>query len=134
LKPIRYVASGGEISRVTLAIKSAISDINEVDTLIFDEIDSGVGGNTIFSIGRKFKKLSKNRQIIAITHMAQLACFADFNIRVVKKIKNNKTEIEVKELAGEEKVIEISRMLGSKYSEKTAMEHARELIKTAEKS
>jgi len=132
-KPLKFIASGGELSRIMLAIKSVITDYDKSEILVFDEIDSGVGGNTIFFIGEKLKKMAKTKQILCITHMAQLAAFGDSNFKVEKNIIGNTTEISVKKLNEDEKIKEISRMLGSKFSAKTATEHARELVKNVKK-
>jgi len=132
-KPLKFIASGGELSRIILAIKSVITDYDKSEILVFDEIDSGVGGNTIFFIGEKLKKMAKTKQILCITHMAQLAAFGDSNFKVEKNIIGNTTEISVKKLNEDEKIKEISRMLGSKFSAKTATEHARELVKNVKK-
>ncbi|MGC8728229.1 MAG: DNA repair protein RecN [Elusimicrobiales bacterium] len=132
LKPIRYVASGGEISRIMLALKSVLSNDAESKTFIFDEIDSGIGGNTAFFVGEAMRNLAKSNQILSVTHMPQVAVFADSHFKVEKNYKDKITLISVKELkTSEDRIEEISRMLGSVYSPLTAQKHAKELIKKA---
>ena len=133
LKPLKFIASGGEISRVMLAAKSALSAYDELEMLVFDEIDSGVGGNTIFAMGEKLKAIAVSKQILCITHMAQLAAFADANFKVEKNVSGGKTEIKALRLDPDGKSGEIARMLGSSHSSKTAVEHAKQLINNAKK-
>ena len=127
-KPLNKIASGGEISRIMLAIKSAISSVEKITTMIFDEIDAGIGGATSLIVGEKLYKISRNCQVIAITHLAQIACFADAHYFIDKHIEANRTKIKIKKLDLSDKVREISRMIsGFKDSEIAAM-HAGELI------
>ncbi|NLH39661.1 MAG: DNA repair protein RecN [Elusimicrobia bacterium] len=129
LKPIKYIASGGEISRIVLAIKTVFSEKSDSSTLIFDEIDSGIGGNTAFAVGKAVSKISKNKQILLITHMPQVAIYADKHFKVVKNYKNQQTYVDLVELnSSDERVKEIARMLGSSYSEDTAINHAKKLL------
>jgi len=127
-KPLNKIASGGEISRIMLAIKSAISSVEKITTMIFDEIDAGIGGATSLIVGEKLYKISRNCQVIAITHLAQIACFADAHYFIDKHIEANRTKIKIKKLDLSDKIREISRMIsGFKDSEIAAM-HAGELI------
>jgi DNA repair protein RecN (Recombination protein N) len=127
-KPLNKIASGGEISRIMLAIKSAINPVEKITTMIFDEIDTGIGGATSFIVGEKLYKISRNCQVIAITHLAQIACFADAHYFIDKHTEANRTKIKIKKLGFPDKVTEISRMIsGYKDSEIAAM-HAGELI------
>lgn len=127
-KPLNKIASGGEISRIMLAIKSAISSVEKITTMIFDEIDAGIGGATSLIVGEKLYKISRKCQVIAITHLAQIACFADAHYFIDKHIEANRTKIKIKKLDLSDKVREISRMIsGFKDSEIAAM-HAGELI------
>ncbi len=131
LKPLRYVASGGEISRIMLSIKKVSNEKNS-STLIFDEIDSGIGGNTAFYVGECLKEISKNKQLLVITHIPQVAVFGDMHFKVEKNYENKKTNVVVKTLINKnERVNEIARMLGSIYSPDTAIKHAEELLKKA---
>ncbi len=129
LRPVRYVASGGEISRIMVSIKSVFSKNISPSVMILDEIDSGVGGNTAFKIGRLVKDISKNSQVICITHLPQIAVFADLHIKVEKKIEKSHTIVKVSKLRDiKERAEELARMFGSEYSADTAYAHALELL------
>lgn len=117
--PLEKVASGGEIARIMLAIKSLLSSQFPIPTIIFDEIDIGIGGNTAFSLGKEILSMSYKKQIIVITHLAQIAKFSDNHFLVIKEYKNERTHIQIKKLTQrEEKISEIARMLGIKIDEK----------------
>lgn len=127
--PLAKIASGGEISRIVLALNSVI---NTSGFFLFDEIDSGIGGNTGLSIGQKLKSMSKKNQIICITHLHQVAVYSDRHFKIEKKQEKNKTTTQILELNEENQVKEISRMLGDDLSSKT-LDHAKELLKNAQK-
>jgi DNA repair protein RecN (Recombination protein N) len=126
--PISQIASGGELSRIMLAIKTIIGVNDTLQTLIFDEIDSGIGGNTGNSIGNKLKSLGLTQQIICITHLPQIASKAIHHFYIEKKSLSDSTEISIKELHQEERVEEISRMLDGNLLSATSLKHAREMI------
>lgn len=127
-KLLNRVASGGELSRIMLALKTVISDAYDVQTLIFDEVDSGISGKTAEMLGRKLKELSKNFQVICITHLPQIASFADEHLRVEKDISEGKTSVRIKKLSDNERIKEIARMLsGAKVSD-SALKAAKEMI------
>ena len=129
LKPLARVASGGELSRIMLALKVLLSDNQSRETLIFDEVDAGIGGKTASLVGRMLSKISKNQQVICITHLPQIACFGNLHFTVFKKVKNKRTETFISKLGSEEREKEIARMLGGlKISDRT-LAHARELLK-----
>lgn len=129
IKPLSFVASGGELSRIMLSIKSVASKESLSKTFIFDEIDAGVGGNTAFSVGEALKKLSKTNQILSITHMPQVAVFGESHFKVEKKFENSRTNVYLKKLETDsDRIEEISRMLGSSYSPSTAVKHAKEIF------
>jgi DNA repair protein RecN (Recombination protein N) len=133
LKPLAKIASGGELSRIMLAMKRIFAEESSVGTLIFDEVDAGIGGGIAEIVGRKLKEISRQHQVFCITHLPQIACFADSHYRVSKKESGGRTYVEVKELTEEERLEEIARMLGGvKITEKT-LEHAREMMKNAKK-
>lgn len=133
LKRIEDVVSGGELSRISLAIKSLLRDIALFPTLIFDEIDIGIGGKTAIAVGEKIYQLSRKTQVIDITHLPQVAVFADTHMSVQKSLdENGRVDIAVKILEGEEKVMEISRMLTGQIMESTVI-NAKELINYAER-
>ena len=129
-KPLARIASGGELSRLMLALKQVHPE-NDVPTLVFDEVDSGIGGATSALVGEKLKRVGKGQQVLCITHLPQVAAFADHHFRVEKGIVEGRTVTSVAPLEGEERVAEMARMLGGvKITEKT-MEHAREMIEQA---
>ncbi len=122
------IASGGEISRIMLAIKSALANYDNIPVLVFDEIDTGIGATIASSVGREIKNLAEFHQIIAITHLPQIAGYADMHFRVNKKISKEKTRTIIETLNNEERVKEISRMFGGEKN-KTFDKHAREVLK-----
>ena len=126
-RPIARIASGGEISRIMLALKTVLVQVDEIPTLLFDEIDSGIGGKVADVIGKKLKELSAFSQVICITHLPQIARFADRHFRVEKKVIDERTLITAKPLTAEEQVNEISRMHGGEETE-IGLAHARELL------
>jgi len=128
LQPFSVAASGGEISRILLAIKKIISDKMESKTVIFDEIDAGIGGETANFLGEFIYEIGRFHQVICVTHLAQIASLADKNF-VIKKIRKDRvSEVAVKELLPEEKKEEIARMLSGLKTE-LAVKHAEEIIK-----
>ena len=126
-RPIARIASGGEISRIMLALKTVLVQVDEIPTLLFDEIDSGIGGKVADVVGKKLKELSAFSQVICITHLPQIARFADKHFRVEKKVVGERTLITAKPLTAEEQVNEISRMHGGEETE-IGLAHARELL------
>ena len=125
---IKEVASGGELSRLMLCIKSLVADADALPTMIFDEIDSGISGEVALKVGEIMKKLSRNHQLICITHLPQIARTGDMHLYIYKEIKDNRTQTKMRELKGEERIIEIAKMLsGNKVSE-ASLANARELI------
>ena len=128
LKSLSKVASGGEISRIMLALKSIISKVDNIDTMVFDEIDTGIGGGTAAVVGEKLFKISSDKQVICITHLAQIACFAQLHLFINKYIDNNKTKINISVLGKLEKIQEISRMLSGSRDSDISLKHAEELI------
>ena len=128
LRSLARIVSGGEVSRIMLALKSILSEVDQVPTLIFDEIDSGVGARLGEVIAQKLRNLSEKRQVICVTHLPQIACRAARHFYIVKYILNNQTGIELREMKGEERVKEIARMLdGSQMSEIT-IQHAQKML------
>jgi len=127
-KPLAKIASGGELSRVMLAIKNAFSEIEKAPCVVFDEVDTGVGGQTANMVGQKIKAISKNTQILCITHLPQIACLSDNHIYVDKTVENNKTYTRIKILDDEERITEMARMLGGNENFEASLEHARKLV------
>lgn len=128
LKPLTRVASGGEMSRIMLAFKNVISSYDNIPTLIFDEIDTGISGITASIVGRKLKEISRSRQILCITHLPQIAACGDHNYRIHKESDDTSTYTRVEALNPEETVREIARLLGGATITETTLENARELI------
>ena len=125
---LNKVASGGELSRVMLALEVVIAEAEPIGTYIFDEVDAGVGGKAAIEVGRRLSRLSKSAQVIVITHLAQVAAWAD-NHLVVKKSENGLvTQSDVMEVSATERKIEIARMLSGQEDSQTAQEHAGELL------
>lgn len=125
-KSLIKIASGGEMSRIMLAIKTVLADTDEVPVLVFDEIDTGISGKTAVSVSQKMKKIAQKHQVICITHLANIAAKGDYNYYIHKQIKENKTNSCVKLLNEEETIKEIARISGGDTSA-IALEHAREL-------
>ncbi|MCO6431699.1 MAG: DNA repair protein RecN [Deltaproteobacteria bacterium] len=126
-KALKHVASGGELSRVMLALKKNLRDRSNVNVLVFDEVDSGVSGKVARAMGRKLRELAQNSQVICITHLAQIASLADHHLLVDKKVGERTVSI-VREIQGKEKVEEIARMLAGYKVTKAARESAKELL------
>lgn len=134
LKPLNKIASGGEISRLMLALKITLAGTNYVPTMIFDEIDAGVGGRTAYTIGDKLAELSQNNQIICVTHLPQIACMADNHYYIYKETEKNRTFTKIDFLSENKRIEELSRMLGGKENtKKISKEHAKELRILAQK-
>ena len=126
-RPLVKIASGGEISRVMLALKTVLVQVDSIPTLLFDEIDSGIGGKVADVVGKKLKELAEFAQVICITHLPQIARFADRHFRVEKEVVGEETLITAKPLTAAERVTEIVRMHGGKETE-IGLAHARELL------
>jgi len=131
LRPLRHVASGGEISRVMLALQSHLGKTRGTPTIVFDEIDQGVGGGVAARIGEAMANLGQERQVICITHLPQVASRADAHFRVSKREEGGRTVAFVERVQEEERVREIARMLGGESAEGIAVDHARELLRGA---
>lgn len=133
IKPIYKVASGGEMSRFMLAFKTILADIDEIDTLVFDEIDTGISGIAAQIVGEKLSLIAKKKQIICITHLPQIAANADTHYCIEKKTSNERTFTVISRLDDNQRKDEIARLIaGSNITEKT-MEHASEIIELAKK-
>jgi len=128
LKPLSKIASGGELSRVMLVLKEILASEDRIPVLVFDEIDAGIGGITARTVGQKLKNLSSEHQVICITHLPQIASYADTHLKIEKKIKEERTTVEIRRIEKEERAVEIARML-SGDSTKVSIKHAQELLK-----
>jgi DNA repair protein RecN (Recombination protein N) len=131
-KPLNKIASGGELSRIILALKNVLSGTGSVSSIVFDEVDNGIGGGVAEIVGRKLKAVSADHQVICITHLPQIACYGDKHIYVSKKVVKGRTVTSVEELDKERKIEEISRMLGGLNLTETTKKHAREMIHQAQ--
>jgi DNA repair protein RecN (Recombination protein N) len=130
-RPLDRIASGGELSRVMLAVKQALAKQDEALVYVFDEVDTGVGGGTAEVIGRKLKATAVHRQVLVVTHLPQIAAFADHHIKVTKEISKTRTMVRISVLNPEERSAEIARMLGGATPSAEAAAHAEELMRRA---
>ncbi|WP_456440897.1 DNA repair protein RecN [Caldithrix abyssi] len=131
-KPLHKVASGGEISRIMLSLKSILAEIDDVPTMIFDEIDSGISGKVAQIVGLRMSELSKTHQILCVTHLPQIAAFASTHFKVAKIIEDNRTLVDIKLLNDEERITEVAALLGGQKIAEQTLENARHLILEAE--
>jgi len=129
-KPLAKIASGGEISRIMLAFKRIIGDFDEIPTMIFDEIDTGISGFTASVVGRKLADIAKKHQVICITHLPQIAAIGDHNFRILKKTESDRTHTVVEPLSDDEKTIEIARMLAGMDITEHSIKNAEDLIRS----
>lgn len=128
VRPLARIASGGELSRVMLAIKTVLSAADTVDTLVFDEIDTGIGGEIAVAVGHHMQQLAKKRQILCITHLASIAVCADNQLKIEKSVKDGSTSTHVHQITGDERVTEIARMLSGDAVSEASLQHARALL------
>ncbi|MCR2042611.1 DNA repair protein RecN [Anaerosalibacter massiliensis] len=133
LKPLSKIVSGGEMSRIMLAFKSILAEYDYIPCLIFDEIDTGISGRTAQVVGEKINKISKNHQVICISHLPQIAALADMHFAISKKSTNNKTSVKVKKLDYEERINELARLLGGVNLTNTTKLHAKEMLELTKK-
>jgi DNA repair protein RecN (Recombination protein N) len=127
LKPLSKIASGGELSRIMLALKGTLARGDMIPVLIFDEIDAGIGGRAAEAVGKRLKGLSANHQTICITHLPQIASYADTHLKIEKNVKGKRTKVEIKKVEEEERAEEIARMLSGDGSE-VSIKHAKEML------
>ena len=130
LKPLAKIASGGELSRIMLSIKNVLADKDDVGTLIFDEVDTGISGAAAQKVGKKLKQASKGRQIICVTHLAQVAAFADNHLLISKATENGKTFTSVISLDEEGKICELARIMGGEITN-SLKNSAKELLEAS---
>lgn len=132
MKPLAEVASGGELSRIMLAIKAVMADRDEIETLIFDEIDVGISGRTAQKVSEKMALIGRTHQVICITHLAQIAAMADRHYAIEKTVDDGVTRTGIRELSEEESVGELARILGGAQITETVLNSAREMKKLAQ--
>lgn len=128
LHGLAKIASGGELSRVMLALKTILAESDSVQTLIFDEIDTGIGGEVAVSVGSHLKSLAKNRQVLCITHLASIAVYADNQVKIEKGVNAGATQTRVFPITDEQRVAEIARMLSGDPTSAESLEHARAML------
>jgi DNA repair protein RecN (Recombination protein N) len=128
LRPVSRVASGGELSRLSLAIQAVTSRVADVPTLVFDEVDAGIGGRVAETVGRLLRQLGRDRQVLCITHLPQVAAAAQAHWRVSKAVVNGETLSTVDPLGSAARVEEIARMLGGARITATTRQHAEEML------
>ncbi|MBQ3330881.1 MAG: DNA repair protein RecN [Ruminococcus sp.] len=133
-KPVGKIASGGELSRMMLAIKTVLSRADFVQTLIFDEIDTGISGSAADRVGKKLSQLSSDRQVLCVTHQAQIAAFADNHLFISKSVRDERTFTQVDPLDDEGRVRELARIVGGEAITESALNHARQLLSAARES
>lgn len=134
LKALSQIASGGELSRIMLAFKTVLADKDDIDALIFDEIDTGISGKTAWKVSEKMGILGKKHQIICITHLPQIAAMADTHFQIEKSVEEERTSTHIKELNENESVEELARMLGGAVITENVLNNAREMKDLARKS
>ena len=127
-KALAKIASGGELSRVMLALKTILAAGDSIPTLVFDEVDAGIGGAVAEEVGKKLRKIAAGRQVFCITHLAQIASLATSHYGVAKSVKKDRTSTEVHLLDRSERVDEIARMLGGKTITDATLKHAEEML------
>ena len=128
LKPLAKIASGGEVSRIMLALKTIFSEVDNISLLIFDEIDTGISGETVKKVANKLKKLSERVQVVCVTHSQQIAAKATQQFYIKKEIENDLTETKVRELNIDERIREIARMISGDTITETSIKHAKEIM------
>lgn len=128
VKPLARVASGGEASRLMLALKSTIAAADGVPTLIFDEVDAGIGGKTARAVGAKLAALATERQVLCVTHLPQVAGMADHHLAITKEVSARSTHVTVQFLEHEARVQELARMLAGDGASEVSRQHARQLL------
>ncbi|MFA4917407.1 MAG: DNA repair protein RecN [Syntrophales bacterium] len=133
LKPLNRTASGGELSRIILAMKKVLAQTGSVATIIFDEVDSGIGGAMAEVVGEKLRDVSRYHQVLCITHLPQIACFGNRHYRVAKMVEGERTNTSITVLSEDERLEEITRMLGGMEPTEKTREHAREMLLSARK-
>ena len=130
-RPLERIASGGELSRIMLALRTVLAVDRTHKTLVFDEVDAGIGGKTAETVGQKIKELSARYQVLCVTHLAQIAAFADYQYRIEKQVTNGRSVTRVEPLKGDARVEELARMMSGSRITETARQHVKELLKAA---
>jgi DNA repair protein RecN (Recombination protein N) len=127
-RPLARIASGGELSRIMLALKALQADGQGASTVIFDEVDAGIGGNTAFAVGSRLARVARRQQVLCVTHLHQIAALANHHFAVQKHVNEGRTQIDVKSLDSEARPAELARMLGAGYDPESVKEHIKKLM------
>jgi DNA repair protein RecN (Recombination protein N) len=133
LKPLSKIASGGEMSRIMLAIKTILANVDDIPTLIFDEIDIGISGKAAQKVAEKLSIISGNHQVLCVTHLAQIACMADEHFQIEKQSADNLTKTSVQKINDKQIKNEIARILGGSNISDITLKHAEEILGNAKK-
>lgn len=133
LKPLEKIASGGELSRIMLALKTILADFDGISTLIFDEVDTGISGKAAQAVAEKIALISRNHQVICVTHLPQITSMADSHYKITKEVNKDKTYIKIEKLNYEGKIKELSRIISGSIMTDTTYNHSKELIDLAQK-
>jgi DNA repair protein RecN (Recombination protein N) len=128
LKPLAKIASGGELTRIMLALKALLADADEIPVLGFDEADTGIGGRALHAVAEKMQQLGRRRQVICVTHSAQVASLGDAHFRIVKEYDGERTATRIKLLDHQERLEELARMLGGREVTEVTMQHAKQML------
>jgi DNA repair protein RecN (Recombination protein N) len=131
-RPLARIASGGELSRVALAIKRVLAEADETPTLVFDEVDTGIGGRSADPVGRSLRRLAARHQVLCVTHLPQIAAHADAQFRIAKRDRDGRTVTTIERLDREGRIVELAAMLGGGPGDAAALASARELLDRAE--
>ena len=132
MKPLKDIASGGEMSRIMLALKTVLVSADNIDTMIFDEIDAGISGRTAQALSEKLSVVARNKQVICITHLPQVAAMADKHFLIEKSVVGNKTVSSITKMDEEERINELARMLSGSTVSPAVLANAREMIDYAQ--
>jgi DNA repair protein RecN (Recombination protein N) len=128
-RPLARIASGGELSRVMLALKTVLAEVDRVPTLVFDEVDIGIGGRTARTVGERLRALGRSRQVLCVTHLAQIASLADVQYTIEKRSAAGRTRVRVRRLEEADRVAELARMVGGRTVTEASLRHAAELLR-----
>jgi DNA repair protein RecN (Recombination protein N) len=129
-RPLGKSASGGELSRILLSLKNVVGQSDYPRTYLFDEVDTGVSGETAEKVGKKLKSISKGQQVICVTHLPQVACAGDVHFLIEKKISGKKISTELRALKKDERIGEVARLISGEKITKTSIAHARQLLES----
>jgi DNA repair protein RecN (Recombination protein N) len=128
IKPLTAIASGGELSRIVLALKAILAQNDSLETVVFDEVDAGIGGGVAEMVGKKLAALARYHQILCITHLPQIAKYGQHHFRIEKRVSKGRTHTTIAHLSAKARVEEVARMLGGEQITPATMNHAKEML------